>query len=105
MTLKIAATLTLLSVLSLISYGPAQSAPLSNLSAAAKLDAEQADAMPVRWRRGWHVGGANVAPPTFYGGTYLPYPYGGFTGYPVNSCEFPCSRPWVWYRPHYYRWF
>jgi hypothetical protein len=70
---KIAAILSLASALSLLSFGPAQSAPLTNLSAAA-IGTEQTDAVQVRWRRGWHnVAGA--APPTYYGGSYLGYPW------------------------------
>jgi hypothetical protein len=104
MTLKIAATLSLLSALSLISYGPAQSAPLSSVSAAVKQGADQADTLQVRWRRGWHIGGGNTFP-DYYGGSYLGYTYGGFPGYAASGCEFPCFRPWVWYRPHYYPWY
>jgi hypothetical protein len=102
MTPKIAATLSLLSALSFISCGPAQSAPLFTLSAAAR-PAQQTDVVQARWRRGWHVGGANALP-NYYGGSYLGYTYGGFPGRGY-SCEFPCWRPYVWYRPHYYRWF
>jgi hypothetical protein len=100
---KIAATLSLLSALSLTFNEPAQSAPLISLSAAAELGAEQNGAAQVRWRPGWRRGGAN-APPYYYGGTYLGYTYGGFRGYPAPGCIFPCWRPYVWYRPHYVRW-
>src|SRR5260370_34392865 len=76
---KIAATLSLASALSLVSHGPAQSAPLTSLSAAAKPGTEQANAVQVRWRRGWH-NGAGAAPPYYYGGSYLGYTYGVFPG-------------------------
>jgi len=101
---KIAAALLLLSALSSMSCGPAQAAPVSSLSAAAKMGVEQSDAVQVRWRRGWNVGGGNTLP-DYYGGSYLGYTYGGFPGFSANGCEFPCFRPWVWYRPHYYRWY
>jgi hypothetical protein len=100
---KIAGTLSLVSALSLVCYGPAQSAPLTSLSAAAKLGTEQTDALQVRWRGRWHVGGANTSP-YYYGGSYLGYTYGGFSGYPAYGCEFPCWRPYGWYRPNYRPW-
>ena len=53
---KIAAMLSLASALSPVSHGPAQSAPLTSLSAAAKPGTEQTNAVQVRWRRGWHNG-------------------------------------------------
>jgi len=104
MTPKIAAALLLLSALSSMSYGPAQAAPLSSLSTAAKMGVEQSEAVQVRWRRGWTVGGGNTFP-DYYGGSYLGYTYGGFPGSPANGCEFPCVRPWAWYRPHFYPWY
>jgi hypothetical protein len=99
---KIAAMLSLASALSLVSHGPAQSAPLTSLSAAAKPGTEQTNAVQVRWRRGWH-NGAGAAPPTYYGGSYLGYPYGVFPGV-YYSYVFPNYaygyRPYGWYRPY-----
>ena len=96
---KIAATLSL--ALSLLSFGPAQSAPLTNLSAAAKPSAEQTDAVQVRWRRGWHNGAGR--PPYYYGGTYLGYTYGGFPGF-YGGPVFPSYRfgygPYGWHSPY-----
>jgi hypothetical protein len=57
---KIAAALSLVGALSLASDGPAQSAPLTGLSAAAKPDAQQSNAVQVRyggWGGGWRGGG------------------------------------------------
>jgi hypothetical protein len=96
---KLAATLSLVSAL-LLSYGPAQSAPLTSLSAAAKLG-EQTGSMEVRWRGRWHAGGASASP-YYYGGSYLGYTYGGFAGYPASGCSFPCWRP---SSPYYRPWF
>ncbi len=98
---KIAATLSLVSALSLVSQEPAQSAPFTSLSTL-KFGAEQTHTVQVRWRHGWHVGQAGASP-SFYGGTYLGNTYGGFTA-PPAACVFPCWRPYVWYRPHYFRW-
>jgi len=101
---KIAATLSLASALSLVSYGPAQSAPLTSLFATAKSGPEQTNAAQVRWRRGWHNGAG--APPSYYGGSYLGYTYGGFPGFYGPSCFFPCYgygyRPygWYWHSPY-----
>jgi hypothetical protein len=101
---KIAATLSLVSVLSLVSYGPALSGPLNSLASAAKPGAEDADAVQVRWRRSWHSGGAWAASPYYYGGSYLGYTYGGFPGYHPGYV-FPTYdhgyRPYGWwYRPY-----
>ena|SRR5438128_332954 len=101
---KIAATLSLASALSLVSHGLAKSAPLTSLSAAAKSGTEQSNAVQVRWRRGWHNGAG--APPSYYGGSYLGYTYGGFPGFYGRGCVFPCYgysyRPygWYWYSPY-----
>jgi len=99
---KIAAMFSLASALSLVSYGPAQSAPLNSLSAVAKPGTEQTNAVQVRWRRGWHYGAG--APPSYYGGSYLGYTYGGFPG--VSGNVFPNYayryRPYgsYWYSPY-----
>jgi hypothetical protein len=99
---KIAAALSLAFALSLVCYGPAQSAPLTSLSAGAKSNAEQTITVEARWRRGWHNGAA--APPSYYGGSYLGHTYGGFPGFYSLGCVFPCYgyRPfgWYWYRPY-----
>lgn len=83
MTPKIAASLSLLSALlsSLVSYGPAQSAPLISL-ALTKPGVEQNE-VQVRWRRGWHgrAGfGVSSAPPQYYGGSYFGYTYDAWPG-------------------------
>ena len=113
MSVPIAATLSLASALSLLSFGPAQSAPLTNLSAAA-IGTEQTDAVQVRWRRGWHSGsgagrppyypGSGAGrPPYYYGGTYLGYTYGGFPGF-YGGPVFPSYRfgygPYGWHSPY-----
>jgi hypothetical protein len=57
---KMAAALSLVGALSLAPYGPAQSAPLTGLSAAATPDPQQSDAVQVRyggWGGGWRGGG------------------------------------------------
>jgi hypothetical protein len=100
---KIAAMLSLASALSLVSYGPAQSAPLNSFSAVAKPGTEQTNAVQVRWRRGWYNGAA--APPYYYGGSYLGYNYGGFPGFYGYGYVFPTygygyPRPYGWYRPY-----
>jgi hypothetical protein len=101
---KITAMLLLVSALSLISHGPVRSAPLISLSAAADPGTEQIDTVQVRWRRVWH--NAAAAPPTFYGGSYLGYTYGGFPGYYGRGYVFPNYaygyRPfgWFWYGPY-----
>ena len=98
---KIAAMLSLASAVSLVSYGPAQSALLNSLASVAKPGTEQGNAVQVRWRRGWYNGA--VAPPTSYGGTYLGYTYGGFPGVQTRGYVFPNQthgyRPygWFWY--------
>jgi len=69
---KIAATLSLIGALSLARYGPAQSAPLTSLSAAAKPGAHLG-AVQVRFG-GWDS-------PLYYGGYY---PNTGY-GYPYTS--------------------
>jgi hypothetical protein len=103
---KIAAALSLVGALSLASYEPAQSAPLTGLSLAAKPDAQQGSTVQVRyggwgggwrgggWGGGWRGGGwgwglaagavvgAAIASPYYYGG-YYPYSgYGYGYGYP-----------------------
>ena len=107
MSVPIAATLSLASALSLLSFGPAQSAPLTNLSAAA-IGTEQTDAVQVRWRRGWHNGAGShppweARPPYYYGGTYLGYTYGGFPGF-YGGPVFPSYRfgygPYGWHSPY-----
>ena len=101
---KIAAMLSLAGALSLVSYGPAQSTPLTGLSVAAKPGTEQTNAVQVRWRRGWHNGAR--LPPSYYGGSYLGYTYGGFPGVNGPGYVFPSSaygyRPlgWFWYSPY-----
>jgi len=100
---QIAAMLSLASAMSLVSYGPAQSALLTSLASVAKPGTEQSNAVQVRWRRGWYNGA--VAPPTSYGGTYLGYTYGGFPGagpgyvFPNRAYGY---RPlgWYWYGPY-----
>ncbi len=98
---KIAAMLSLASALSLVSYGPAQSAPLNSLSAVAKPGTEQTNSVQVRWRRGWHNWAG--APPSYYGGSYLGYTYGVFPGV-YYSYVFPNYaygyRPYGWYSPY-----
>jgi hypothetical protein len=98
---KIAATLSLASALSLVAFGPAQSAPLTDLSAAAKPGTEQTDAVQVRWRRGWHSGAGT--PPYYYGGSYLGYTYGGFPGFNGHGYVFPTYR--YGYRPYGWYWY
>ena len=71
---KIAAVLSLASALSLACYEPAQSAELTSRFAVAKRSAEQIQVVKVRSRRGWYNGAG--APPSYYGGSYLGYPYG-----------------------------
>src|SRR5579871_3164154 len=63
---KIVATLSLFGVLSLASYGPALSAPLTGLSAAAKTGAQHSDAVQVRWGGG--IGGFRGGVGGFRGG-------------------------------------
>ena len=103
---RIAAALSLVSAL--VSYGSAQSAPLTSLSAAVGPGAEQAGAVQVRWRRGWHGGGAGWgtlgAPPNYYGGSYFGYAYEVFPfpgvychGYIFPTAEYGC-RLYGWYR-------
>jgi hypothetical protein len=96
---KIAAMLSLVGALSLVSYGPAQSAPLNSFSAVAKPGTGQTNAVQVRWRRGWHNGAG--APPSYYGGSYLGYTYGGFPGVNGYGYVFPNHaygyRPYGWY--------
>ena len=91
----IAAALSVAGAMSLASYAPAQSAPLTALSAAVQPTAEQTGAVAVRWG-GWRGGGwgggwgfgigalaagaligAAIASP-YYGGYY---PYGGYSAY------------------------
>jgi hypothetical protein len=97
---KIAAMFSLASALSLVAYGPAQSAPLNSLSAVAKPGTEQTNAVQIRWRRGWHNGAD--ASPSYYGGSYLGYNYGGFPGVHGYGTVFPNYaygyRPFGWYR-------
>jgi hypothetical protein len=126
---KIAAALSLVGALSLGSDGPAQSAPLTGLSAAARPDAQQSDAVQVRfggwgggwcgggwgggWRgRGWGWGlaagavvGAAIASPYYYGGYY---PYSGYGyGYPSYgypdygyAAEYYPAYSYGYYRPY-----
>ena len=94
---KIAATLLFIGALSLAYSEPAQSAPLSILSAAPTPDAQQTDTLQVRWRRhSWHNGSLG-APPQFYGGSYLGHWYGGFPGPYAQGYVFPTYR--YGYRP------
>jgi hypothetical protein len=129
---KIAAALSLVGALSLASDGPAQSAPLTGLSAAARPDAQQSDAVQVRfggwgggwrgggwgggWRgRGWGWGlaagavvGAAIASPYYYGGYY---PYSGYGyGYPSYgypdygyAAEYYPAYSYGYYRPYWRR--
>jgi hypothetical protein len=96
---KIAAMLSLASALSLAFYEPAQSAELTSRFEVATRGAEQTQVVQVRWRRGWRNGAA--APPSYYGGTYLGYPYGVFPA--VYGYVFPFGygyRPYGWIRPY-----
>jgi hypothetical protein len=96
---KIAAMFSLTSALSLVAYGPAQSAPLNSLSAVAKPGTEQTNAVQVRWRRGWPYGAS--APPSYYGGSYWGYKYGGFPGiYGKNYAYGYRPYGWYWYSPY-----
>jgi len=94
---KIAAMLSVVVALSLLYCEQAQSASMSIPSAAAKPDAQQSDALQVRWRRhSWHSGPVG-APPQFYGGSYLGHWYGGFPGPYAQGYVFPTDR--YGYRP------
>ena len=101
---RIAAVLSIASALSLVSHEPAQTAPLTSLSGAAKPGSEQINAVQVRWRRGWHNGAR--LPPYYYGGSYLGYTYGGFPGVNATAYVFPSHaygyRPfgWYWHTPY-----
>jgi hypothetical protein len=127
---KIAATLSFVGALSLACYGPAQSAPLTGLSAAAKPGAQQIDTVPVRfggWGGGWRGGGwgggwgwglgalaagalvgAAIATPYYYGGYYpyagYDYPYYGYAAYPAygyGGYYRPYRRHYGWHRPYW----
>ena len=123
---RIAAALSVAGAMSLASYGPAQSAPLTALSAAAKPIAEETSAVPVRFGGwGWGVGalaagaliGAAIASPYYYGG-YDPsyygygYPYYGYSAgyYPTYSYGYTTTYypaySYGYYRPYgrHYGW-
>lgn len=103
--LKTAAMLSLAAALSLVLFGPAQSAQLTTVSLATKPGTGQSDALlPVRLRGRSHVGGPNMSP-YYYGGSYQGHLYGGFPGYPANGCSFPCWSPYGPYRAYYFQWY
>ena len=104
-TLKLVAALSVAGAMSLASYVPAQAAPFTPLSVAAKPDAQGAGpAIQVQWRGGWRGGGwrgggwggrggwgwglgglaagavvgAAIASSPYYGGGYYPSYYDGY---------------------------
>jgi hypothetical protein len=122
-TRRIAAALSIIGAMSMASYAPAYSAPLTPLSAAAK--AQDAGAIQVRfggwhggwgggWGHGWHggwgwgagalaagalIGTAVAAPYAYDAYPYYddPYPNYGYSGYYPGGYVI-YSRP---YRPYY----
>ena len=124
-TMKIAAALSLVGAMSLTSIAPANSAPLTPLSVAAKPDVQTEQVRFGGWHGGWRgggwgggrgvglgalaagalIGGALAAPyyggyGGYYGGD--PYAYDDGYAYPsyAYSSYYPAYRP---YRAHAYR--
>src|SRR4051812_49809113 len=56
-TLNLVTALSVAATISMASYVPAQAAPLTPLSAAAKPGSQDSGAIQVRWGGGWHGGG------------------------------------------------
>jgi hypothetical protein len=108
---KTAAVLSMVGALSLASYGSANAAPLTPLSAAAKPTAQETGAVKVRWGGwGWGVGagvlagaliGAAITAPYAYGGYYPYYGYG--YGYPSYSYGYGGYYPGYAYAGYYPR--
>jgi len=120
-TLKLVAALSVAGAISL-SYAPAQAAPLTPLSAAAKPSAQDSGAIQVRWGgwhggwgHGWHgggwglglgalaagalIGGALAAP--YYGGYGYDYGYPYYGGYPYGySTAYYPYPAYGYYRPY-----